>query len=290
MKRKIFIWMFIIVLINLFFLWRKELFVEAFSKDKPAMSFPEELIKNGCLGLNYHRVQDDSLLVKTARNLLQSKEFVQYSVLKSEFKEQIDTLAEAGAVFLNEEQLLTAKAQGEFPEKCVWISFDDIDRSVYENAFPILKEANVPFTLFIIAGHVGSKDFSNLEMASWDELREMKNSGLADFGSHTYDMHRFEGETPVFLKPDQSAEFERDLEKSVEKIESELDIAVKSFAYPYGDNNKQVIRILKEQGFEAGYILAPQVIRPADDNFYINRIIVNQTTFDDVLMPYLENN
>lgn len=282
--------MFIIVLINLFFLWRKELFVEAFSKDKPAMSFPEELIKNGCLGLNYHRVQDDSLLVKTARNLLQSKEFVQYSVLKSEFKEQIDTLAEAGAVFLNEEQLLTAKAQGEFPEKCVWISFDDIDRSVYENAFPILKEANVPFTLFIIAGHVGSKDFSNLEMASWDELREMKNSGLADFGSHTYDMHRFEGETPVFLKPDQSAEFERDLEKSVEKIESELDIAVKSFAYPYGDNNKQVIRILKEQGFEAGYILAPQVIRPADDNFYINRIIVNQTTFDDVLMPYLENN
>lgn len=292
MSKKIFIWLTVIALISLFFLSRKELVIEAFSSDKPAMTFPKELMKNGCLGLNYHRVQDDNLLVISARSLLQSKEFVQYSVLQSEFKEQMDTLVEAGAVFLNEEQLLKAKAQNSFPEKCVWISFDDIDKSVYENAFPILKEANIPFTLFVIAGHVGSKDFSNLEMATWDELREMEKSGLADFGSHTFDMHRFEGETPVpvFLLPDQSAAFKEDLKKSVEKIESELDVTVRSFAYPYGNTNKLVTRLVKEQGLEAGHILAPQVIRPADDNFHINRIIVNQTTFDDVLLPYLENN
>nr|WP_251048023.1 polysaccharide deacetylase family protein [Planococcus sp. ISL-109] len=252
------------------------------------MSFPKELKENGCLGLNYHRVQDDTLLVKSARSLLQSDELVKYSVLQSEFKEQIDALVEAGAVFLNEEQLLKAKAENAFPEKCVWISFDDIDRSVYENAFPILKEAQVPFTMFVIAGHVGSKDFSNLEMSTWDELREMKKSGLADFGSHTFDMHRFEDEIPVFLIPDQLEGFKKDLEKSVDKIESELDVTIKSFAYPYGNTNKRVSRTLEEQGFEAGYILAPQIIRPHDDNFWINRIVVNQTTFDDVLLPYLE--
>lgn len=281
-------WLSIIALISLFFLSRQELFTEAFSEDKPAMSFPKKLMKDGCLGLNYHRVQDDDLLVKSARSLLQSKEFVQYSVLKSEFKAQIDALIEEGAVFLNEEQLLKAKADGEFPEKCVWISFDDIDVSVYENAFPILKEANVPFTMFVIAGQVGNKDFSNLEMATWDELREMKESGLADFGSHTFDMHRFEGDTPVFLIPENAEEFREDLKKSVDKIESELDVTVRSFAYPYGNTNKQVTRLVKAQGLEAGHILAPQVIRPEDDNFHINRVIVNQTTFDDVLLPYLE--
>ena len=288
MIKKIAIWFTVIALISLFFISRKELFVEAFSSDKPAMSFPQELKKDGCFGLNYHRVQNDSLLIKSARSILQSKELVQYSVLKSEFKEQIDTLTQAGAVFLNEEQLLKAKAENEFPEKCVWISFDDVDTSVYENAFPILKEAGVPFTLFVIAGHVGSDDFSNLEMASWDQLREMKESGLADFGSHTFDMHRFESETPVFLLPEQAEEFKKDLEKSVDTIESELDITVKSFAYPYGDTNKLVTRLVKEQGLEAGYILAPQVIQPEDDNFHINRIIVNQTTFNDVVLPYLE--
>jgi intercellular adhesin biosynthesis polysaccharide N-deacetylase len=286
--KKTFMWLSIIALISLFFLTRQELFTEAFSEDKPAMSFPKKLMKDGCLGLNYHRVQDDDLLVKSARSLLQSKEFVQYSVLKSEFKEQIDALIEEGAVFLNEEQLLQAKADGKFPEKCVWISFDDIDVSVYENAFPILKEANVPFTMFVIAGQVGNKDFSNLEMATWDELREMKESGLADFGSHTFDMHRFEGDTPVFLIPDNAEEFKEDLAKSVDKIESELDVIVKSFAYPYGNTSKQVTRLVKAQGLEAAHILAPQVIRPADDNFHINRVIVNQTTFDDVLLPYLE--
>nr|WP_276323832.1 polysaccharide deacetylase family protein [Planococcus halocryophilus] len=254
------------------------------------MSFPKELTENGCLGLNYHRVQDNSVLVKAARSFLQSKELVQYSVLESEFKDQIDALIEADAVFLNEKQLLKAKEENDFPEKCVWISFDDVDKSVYENAFPILKEANVPFTLFIIARHVGSKDFSSLEMATWDELREMKESGLADFGSHTFDMHRFESEpiVPVFLMPDQIEAFEKDLEKSVEKIEAELKVTIKSLAYPYGNTNESIIRAIKKQGFEAGYILAPQVIQPTDDNFRINRIIVNKTTFNKVLLPYLE--
>lgn len=288
MIKKLVIWFAVIALVSLFFFSRKELFTEAFSPDKPAMSFPKDLLENGCMGLNYHRVLDDTLLVKSARTILQSKELVQYSVLQSEFKEQIDTLKKAGAVFLTEEELLTAKAENSFPEKCVWISFDDVDTSVYENAFPILKEAGVPFTLFLIAGHVGADDFSNLEMSSWDQLREMKESGLADFGSHTYDMHRFEDETPVFLIPEQADGFKEDLKKSVDLIESELDITVKSFAYPYGNTNKTVRSIVEKQGLEAAYILAPQVIRPDDDDFRINRIIVNQTTFNDVVMPYLE--
>lgn len=289
MRKKIVIWLILIALAALFVLTKKEVFIQAFSNDTPAMSFPEELGK-GCLGLNYHRVQNDSLLVKSARSIMQSKELVQYSVLESELQQQIHALKKEGAMFLSEDQLLKAKAENDFPDKCVWVSFDDIDRSVYENAFPILKQEKIPFTLFVIAGHVGEKDFSNLDMTTWDELREMKQSGLADFGSHTYDMHRFEDETPVFLLPEQAEKFKKDLKKSRDTIEAELGVKVRSFAYPYGNANELVTDLVQEQGFEAGYILAPQVIRPIDDNFLLNRIIVNQTTFDDVLLPYIEEN
>ncbi|MCM3610441.1 polysaccharide deacetylase family protein [Planococcus sp. MERTA32b] len=287
MMKKLSIWLIFTAVIILFVFSRKELFIEALSADTPAMSFPAEL-EEGCLGLNYHRVLDDSLLVKSARSLLQPKELVQYSVLESEFQQQIDAMKNAGAVFVSEQQLLTAKADNTFPDKCVWISFDDIDRSVYENAFPILQEAGIPFTMFVIAGHVGDKDFSNLDMSTWDELRDMKDSGLAEFGSHTFDMHRFEDETPVFLLPEQSQAFKKDLEKSIKTIEAELGVIVQSFAYPYGNSNDLVAGLVKEQGLAAGYILAPQAIQPSDNNYLINRIIVNQTTFDDVLMPYLE--
>lgn len=285
--KKISIWLVIFLLIGLFLFSRKNLFINAFAVDTPAMSFPDKL-EAGCLGLNYHRVLDDTLFVKTARSVTQSKELVQYSVLESEFKAQLAALKKAGAAFLSEDQLLEAKATGSFPDRCVWISFDDIDRSIFENAFPILQEKHVPFTLFVIAGHVGEKDFSNLDMASWDDLRKMKDSGLANFGSHTYDMHRFEDETPVFLLPGQADKFKQDLQKSIDTIESELDVTVRSFAYPYGNTNELVTGLVKEQGLEAGYILAPQTIRPNDDNFLTNRIIVNQTTFDDVVLPYIE--
>lgn len=290
MKKKFAIWTIVIMLIGLFLFSRKELFIDSFFSEKPAMSFPEKLENKGCLGLNYHRVLDSSLVNKFARWLFQSKELVDYSVLQLEFQEQIKALKKAGAVFLSEDQLLEAKAQKKFPDKCVWISFDDIDQSVYENAFPILKEAEVPFTLFVIAGHVGDKDFSNLEMATWDELRDMKKSGLASFGSHTYDMHRFEDEVPVFLLPSQAENFSQDLAKSVTTIEKELDVTVKSFAYPYGDTNDLVTRLVEEQGLTAGYILAPQSIRPEDSVFLLNRIIVNQATFNDTLLPYLQQN
>lgn len=289
MKKKIVICITVIALVTLFILSRKDLFVNAFSADLPAMTFPVDLEK-GCLGMNYHRVLEDSLFVKSARSLTQSRELIQFSVLESEFQAQIDALKKAGAVFMSEEQLLNAKANNTFPDKCVWVSFDDVDKSVYENAFPILKEAGVPFTLFVIAGHVGEKDFSNLNMSTWDDLREMKDSGLADFGSHTYDMHRFEDETPVFLLPDQAETFKKDLAKSIETIESELDVTVRSFAYPYGNSNELVNSLVKAQGLEAGYILAPQTIRPNDDNFLTNRVIVNQTTFDDVLLPFISGN
>ena len=224
----------IIGMLVVFLLFRNELISAFFTLDEPAMTFPEELTEGGCLGLNYHRVLPDNMVNQSVRWLLNSDELVKFTVLTSELKEQMTALIAAGAVFLTEEELLAAKKTGEFPKKCVWVSFDDIDSSVYEHAFPVLQEAGIPFTMFIIAGHVGSKDFSNLKMATWDELREMQESGLVSFGSHTYDMHRFEHETAVFLLPEQKENFRNDLQTSIQIIESELGITVKSFAYHYG--------------------------------------------------------
>ncbi|MGE6487462.1 polysaccharide deacetylase family protein [Paenisporosarcina sp. NPDC076898] len=271
-----------------FLLFRYEQISALFTLDEPAMTFPEELTEGGCLGLNYHRVLPDNMMNQSARWLLNSDELIKFTVLTSELEEQMTALSDAGAVFLTEEELLAAKKTGEFPEKCVWVSIDDIDSSVYEHAFPILKEAGIPFTMFIIAGHVGNRDFSNLKMATWDELREMQESGLVSFGSHTYDMHRFEHETAVFLLPEQKENFRKDLQKSIQTIESELDIKVRSFAYPYGNTDDTTASIIEEEGLEAGYILAPQSIRPSDNNFHLNRIVINSTTFDEVILPFIK--
>ncbi|MCS0543202.1 polysaccharide deacetylase family protein, partial [Aeromonas veronii] len=195
-------------------------------------------------------------------------------------------LKEHGATFVTLDELREAKKTRTFPEKCNWISFDDIDVSVYENAFPILKENKIPFTLFIIAGQVG-KDYSNLEMASWEQLQIMINSGLATIGSHTYDMHYFSGDIPVFFLEGHYQDFQKDLKLSKNTLEEQLNVEVKDFAYPFGNARADLVDAIKQSGYETASILAPRSFTSENDNYWMNRILVNQPVFDEIVQQWI---
>ncbi|SNZ14242.1 intercellular adhesin biosynthesis polysaccharide N-deacetylase [Terribacillus aidingensis] len=246
------------------------------------------LNKDGCLGLNYHRVRQPTVFNKTVSLVTRSDELTRYSVYKDDFEEQLQQLKALDATFVTPEELSKYQQDGKFPERCVWISFDDIDRTVYENAFPILEQENIPFTLYVIAGHVGDDNFQNLQMATWPQLQEMVDSGLAAIGSHTYDMHRLEADKPLFLDNKNLEAFRKDLKKSVQTIEENLNVTPSSFAYPYGNTNDAVAKIVEDVGFKQAAILAPQSITPNDYPYYLNRIVTNPDTFHAVILPYLE--
>ncbi|MFS0560222.1 polysaccharide deacetylase family protein [Terribacillus sp. 179-K 1B1 HS] len=247
------------------------------------------LNKGGCLGLNYHRIRRPTLFNKTVSFVTRSDELTRYSVYTDDFEAQLKKLKSLDATFVTAEDISHYQKEGTFPDRCVWINFDDIDRTVYENAFPILERENVPFTLYVIAGHVGDKDFQNLQMATWPQLEEMVDSGLATIGSHTYDMHRLEADKPLFLDDENLDDFAKDLEKSKIAIKEHLDIDPITFAYPYGNTNDKVAKVVKDAGFEQAAILAPQSITPKDDAYYVNRIVTNPDTFESIILPYLEN-
>jgi len=254
---------------------------------EPAMTFPEELEGNGCVGLTYHRIRNQNPLYSMIGFLTHSEELMKYSVYAEQFEEQMKTLKEQGATFLTPNELREAKRTGDIPIKCVWISFDDIDTSVYNNAFPILKKYEIPFTIFIIAGQVG-KDFSNLEMASWEQLQEMVKSGLVTVGSHTYDMHAFSGEQPVFFLEDRFIDFKKDLLLSKKTLEENLAVEVNDFAYPFGNGQEKLAEAIKQSGYESASILAPRAITSDNDNYWLNRILVNQPVFEEHILPWVK--
>ena len=253
---------------------------------KPAMSFPEELDTNGCLGLNYHRVREDTQFNKSIEFLTGSDELTMYNVYEDDFKKQMKLLKERGAIFLSPDEIRVAQEDGKFPDKCVWISFDDIDISVYRNAFPILKEYEIPFTLFVIAGHVGD-EFGNLSLSSWEQLKEMVDSELATVGSHTYDMHELVGDEPIFFKEGKQQKFEKDLLLSKKTIEKNLNVQVKDFAYPYGNGRDDLAYSIHRSGFESAYILAPRSITADNDKYWINRILVNDEVFEEIVVKWI---
>ena len=60
----------------------------------------------------------------------------------------------------NLERIFILQEKGKFPKRSVWINFDDMDETIYENAYPILKNIKIPATGFIITGSCWGRKLS----------------------------------------------------------------------------------------------------------------------------------
>ena len=79
-----------------------------------------------------------------------------------------------------------SRALAAFPQKTVLITIDDAYRSIYERAFPVLKEFDYPFTVFADAKRL----YSNAPGAlTWAMLEEMRAWG-ATIANHSYNHPR----------------------------------------------------------------------------------------------------
>jgi peptidoglycan/xylan/chitin deacetylase (PgdA/CDA1 family) len=111
----------------------------------------------------------------------------------------------------------------------------------------------------------GSPPAASLPM-TWDEVREMKSSGLIDFGGHTH-THSILGRCTV----EQQAE---EIRKCRERIKSELGSAPTLFAYTNGgppDFTEDTQRLLAEHGFESAFTMMPARLTAASARFALPR-------------------
>lgn len=272
----------IVLAVILFIVWKIQ---DVMSNDSEVPD-PELLAKEGvCLGLNYHRIKTPNVWNKAVEMVSKSDNLTTYNVYEDEFEDQINWMKQQDVHFATAEELAGYVRGNPIPDNCVWLSFDDVDHTVYENAYPILKEAQVPFTLFVITGHVGER-FQNLELSTWDELREMNESGLADFGSHTHDFHYIKDGQATFLNPSQHEAFREDLNNSRDTLKAELGVNVTSIAYPFGETDDAVTAIAQSAGFTDAFILSPNPITNENSPLFINRYLLDQQLFEKFVKPY----
>lgn len=148
----------------------------------------------------------------------------------SRFREDLQWLSDHGYTAVLPSQL----AAGEpLPERAVMITFDDGYESNYRLALPVLREFNMGAVISLIVNHMDRQDPGWL---TWEMCREMSQTGLVEFGSHTYESHAGEG---IVRKGGESREaYEArifpDIEKSISMIRSEVGNEVIFFAYPHG--------------------------------------------------------
>jgi len=115
-------------------------------------------------------------------------------------------------------------------ERLVVLTFDDGYDDMYRLAFPLLRERQLPFTVYVTTHPVESGEAlfpgGHAEPCTWDQLEEMAGSGLMTLGAHT-DRHED-------LRTLNSEQVAQDLGRSNELIRNRMGMVPRHFCYPYG--------------------------------------------------------
>ena len=144
------------------------------------------------------------------------------------FERQLQWLQECTEIV----DLETALARRGDPDahRLVVLTFDDGYDDMFRLAYPLLRRAGVPFTLYLTTHPTEAREplfpGGRAEPVTWDQVEEMAASGLMTLGAHT---HRHPDLTRI-----DPGEIGRDLEQSNQLIEARMGVRPVHFCYPYG--------------------------------------------------------
>ncbi|VVS95423.1 polysaccharide deacetylase family protein [Desulfoluna spongiiphila] len=174
--------------------------------------------------------------------------FPSTNIRMDQFKEHLAYLEENGFhVAPLDEVVASLKSGDKLPEKTVALTMDDAYASVYEHAWPLLKEKGWPFTVFV--GTEGVDKGYN-DYMTWGQMRELKKAGV-QFANHTATHPHMTEKAPEETEEQWLSRLKADVLKAQERLDEELGTCPRMLAYPYGEYNTKVADLVAELGFIA---------------------------------------
>ncbi len=125
------------------------------------------------------------------------------------------------------------RANGQYPDRTVVITFDDGFANLYEHALPTLTELDFVATVFVVTDHIGENNnwaspppgLGVQRLLSWSQLKELRKAGW-EIGAHS--------RTHPDLRQCDQVALESEIIGSAKDVEDYFGEPVRSFAYPYG--------------------------------------------------------
>ena len=157
-----------------------------------------------------------------------------YSLMQTDvdnFKAQMEYLSQNGyqTMLFSELPFSMTKKQN---EKKVLITFDDGFVSNYLVAFPIIKELGIKINIFLAYDYINQENYLNQQ-----QIREMRDSGLVEFGYHTKthcDCREITNDEVLY----------EELIVGLKSTEEIVQRSITDFCYPFGFYNKDIIRAI----------------------------------------------
>jgi biofilm PGA synthesis lipoprotein PgaB len=181
------------------------------------------------------------------------------------------------------------------PDKAILLTFDDGFKSLYTRVFPLLKVYRFPAVAALVGiwmeGAPGSmvsygasdKFAPRNNFITWAEAREMQASGLVEFASHSYAMHRgaqanpqgsftptavtwaYDPATRRYEDDRQyTARIRADLARSRSQLAANLGRAPRAIVWPYGRYTGPGLEVAKQLGFTFSFTLEADPAHTSD--------------------------
>lgn len=207
------------------------------------------------------------------------------SISTAKFLQQLNWLSNHGYKPISVDDLLAAKkGVKKLPKKAVLLTFDDAYKTFYKRVYPILKAYNYPAVLAVVGKWMeveegreflyGDKKKKRDLLLSWEELKEMSDSGLIEIASHSYNLHHGVLANPqgnmepaatsrIYDPNSKSYEndenyikrIEEDLKKNSELLYEKIGKKPRVMVWPYGEYNEITLKIAKKLGMEIAFTL-----------------------------------
>lgn len=206
------------------------------------------------------------------------------AVSPTAFVRQLDWLKNNGFRFVGLDDVLADRSGLKpLPDKAVLLTFDDGYRSMYTQAFPVLKLFKAPAVLGLVgrwleptSGMVAydGHPIPRSELLSWDEIRTMAASGLVEVASHSHGLHEgIRGNPQGNLQPaattrawlpasqryETETEYGRrvlaDLRRNVTLLKEKTGRAPRAMVWPYGRYNARLRAMAEKLGMTVGLTL-----------------------------------
>lgn len=204
------------------------------------------------------------------------------------FESQMKYLRDNGYTVIPLRQLIDYyKKRGPAPKpKSVVIVEDDAHKSVYSDMLPVIRKYRYPVTIFTYPSAISNAKYA----MTWDQLRELKKTGLFDIQSHTFWHPNFKREKRK-LKPDEYEKLVQiQLAKARAKLEKEVGGPVDLLAWPFGIFDEHLLKKAAEAGYGATFTIERRHATATDNIMKLPRYLLVNADSGKAFVQLLEGN
>lgn len=139
--------------------------------------------------------------------------------------------------------------RGDVPRRSVLLTFDDGYQSFLDEGLPVLRELDVPATVFVLTGLLGGRsgwmpEMPDESLVDAEGVRDMVGAGL-DVECHGWDHSHLAGTDPRTLALNVT-----DAARALAELTGRRP---RVYAYPYGDHDAAARRAVADAGFELAF-------------------------------------